>query len=193
MILKKSHFAVRIVTAFCLISCVHLAGFSQTNKSLADQNAAARYQEPVAVVRELKPLLTASKIAVTGSSKNDRLKETLIDLEKKSWEAWQNRDGSFFQGFLSDDHVEVGFGGLTDKANVVTFVGSPVCTVRSYSVEQFKLTVFGPNTALLTYHAAQDTTCGGHAVPSPVWVSSLFIKRGNRWLNAVYQQTQTSK
>jgi hypothetical protein len=159
--LRKSQLVSRIVTAFCLIACVHLAGLSG--------------------------------ITATNSSNNDRLKETLVDLEKKSWEAWKNRDGNFFQGFLSEDHVEVGFGGPTDKVNVVTFVGSPVCTVKSYSVEQFKLTVFGPNTALLTYHAAQDTTCGGRPVPSPVWVSSLYIKRGNRWRNALYQQTQTAK
>jgi hypothetical protein len=161
MMLKKSQLVSRIGTTFCLIACVHLAGFSGTT--------------------------------ATNSSNNDRLKETLVDLEKKSWEAWKNRDGNFFQNFLSDDHVEVGFGGPTDKVNVVTFVGSPVCTVKSYSVEQFKLTVFGANTALLTYHAAQDTICGGKPVPSPVWVSSLYIKRGNHWLNAVYQQTQTAK
>ena len=136
--------------------------------------------------------INLAAFAVNKSPKNERLKETLVDLEKKSWEAWKNRDGNYFQSFLSGDHVEVGFGGLTDKANVVTFVGSPVCTVKSYSVEQFKLTVFGPNTALLTYHAAQDTICGGHAVPSPVWVSSLYIKRGNRWLNAAYQQPPTA-
>jgi hypothetical protein len=33
------------------------------------------------------------------------LKETLINLEKQSWEAWKRRDGKFFQDFLSDDHV----------------------------------------------------------------------------------------
>src|SRR4051794_28666771 len=39
------------------------------------------------------------------------LEDTLIALEKKSWEAWKNRDGKFFDEFLSDDHLEVGFGG----------------------------------------------------------------------------------
>jgi hypothetical protein len=190
--LRKSHVAGRMFTATCLTVLMAFAGASQT-KSLSYRNA-ARGQERVAVAPNLNQHLMLSKAGeTTSTSSADRLKDTLIDLEKKSWEAWKNRDGNFFQSFLSDDHVEVGFGGLTDKANVVTFVGSPVCTVKSYSVEQFKLTVFAPNTALLTYHAAQDTTCGGHAVPSPVWVSSLYIKRGNRWLNAAYQQTQTGK
>jgi len=121
------------------------------------------------------------------------VKETLVKLEKQSWEAWKNRDGKFFQDFLSDDHVEVGFGGPTNKATVVAGVASPVCSVKSYEVDKFELTMLDPNTALLTYHAAQDTTCNGNAVPSPVWVSSLYVRRGGRWLNALYQQTRTSK
>ena len=39
-----------------------------------------------------------------------------------------------YRGFLSDDHVEVGFGGVIGKAAVVAGVGSPICVVRSYSV-----------------------------------------------------------
>jgi hypothetical protein len=123
----------------------------------------------------------------------DPLKETLISLEKQSWEAWKKRDGKFFETFLSDDHVEVGFGGRTNKATVVAGVASPVCVVKSYAVDKFELTRLDANTALLTYHAEQDTTCGGNAVPSPVWASSLYVKRGKRWLNALYQQTQTRK
>ena len=121
------------------------------------------------------------------------LKETLIKLEKQSWEAWKQRDGKFFQGFLADDHVELGSSGVTDKAAVVAGVASPGCVVKSFTVDKFQLTLFDAKTALLTYHAAQDTTCGGTAVPSPVWVSSLYVKRGKRWFNALYQQTRTPK
>ena len=131
---------------------------------------------------------------VSGPKAQSRdLKSTLVELEKKSWEAWKNHDGKFFQQFLSDDHVEVGFGGVTNKATVVNGVASPVCVVKSYAVDKFELVRFDANTALLTYHAAQDTTCRGQAVPSPVWVSSLYLKRHGRWLNALYQQTQTRR
>jgi hypothetical protein len=121
------------------------------------------------------------------------LRQTLVNLEKQSWEAWKSRDGKFYQSFLSDDHVELGSGGPFNKSSVVAFVGSPVCVVKSYEVDHFQVTVFDANTALLTYHAAQDTTCGGKPVPSPVWVSSLYVKRDGRWLNALYQQTAESK
>ena len=121
------------------------------------------------------------------------LKEELVKLEKQSWEAWKNHDGKFFASFLSDDHVEVGFGGLTNKALVVAGVASGVCAVKNYALDQFELHVLGENAALLTYHEAQDTSCQGKVVPSPCWVSSLYMKRDGRWLNVLYQQTPAAK
>jgi hypothetical protein len=140
-------------------------------------------------------ILAFASLAVGQKSHADTsaLKESLIKLEKQSWEAWQKRDGEFYQNFLSDDHVEVGAGGVSSKAQIVPFVGSPACVVKSYAVDKFTLTTFDANTALLTYHAEQETTCGGTAVPSPVWVSSLYVRRGGRWQNALYQQTPAHK
>jgi len=130
-----------------------------------------------------------------GQKKVDEtaLKENLIKLEKQSWDAWKARDGKFYQDFLSDDHQEIGAGGVSTKSEIVPFVGSKACLVKSYSVDSFTVTIFDANTALLTYHAAQDTTCGGSPVPSPVWVSSLYIRRSGHWLNAFYQQTPAHK
>lgn len=126
-------------------------------------------------------------------SHKDAIKATLVKLEKQSWEAWKGRDAAFFQSFLSDDHVEMGFGGAASKEIVVAGVGSPICVVKSYVVDKFQVTIFNSSTALLTYYAQQDTLCNGRAVPSPVWVGSLYIKRKGRWLNALYQQSQTLK
>ena len=138
-------------------------------------------------------ILGCAILPLGTEASTDALKETLMQLEKQSWEAWKNRDGTFYQTFLSDDHVELGFGGRSTKSSVVAFVGSPVCVVKSYALDHFQLTVFNASTALLTYHAVQDTNCGGKPVPSPVWVSSLYVQRNGRWLNALYQQTAETK
>lgn len=128
----------------------------------------------------------------TGPGDRPTLKEQLVTLEKQSWEAWKNRDGAFFQHFLSDDHVEVGFNGVNTKAEVVAFVASPVCQVKSYSIDHFDLKLLDSNTALLTYFAKQETICH-NPVPSPCWVSSLYLKRNDRWENVLYQQSVVVK
>src|ERR1700674_860093 len=145
-----------------------------------------------------KPTLLVFVALVLSSSlpvqaDDSAVKENLITLEKQSWEAWKNRNAEFFKDFLSDDHVEVGFYGAANKTDVVATVATPACLVRSYSLDPIKVTLLDANPALLTYHATQDTSCHDKLVPSPVWVSSLYLKRGDRWLNVFYQQTATPK
>lgn len=120
------------------------------------------------------------------------LSDQLIDLEKQSWVAWQAHDAAFFGRFLSDDHVEVGAAGPYGKKVVVAGVAAG-CTVKSYSVDHFTVTKLGPDSALVTYRAAQDTTCGGSAVPSPVWATSLYMKRQGRWQNVLYEHVPIPK
>ena len=124
-------------------------------------------------------------------SAGDDVGATLIALEKQSWVAWRAHDGAFFSSFLSDDHVEVGARGITDKKSVVAGVASPVCTVDDYAVDQFRVTRLSADAALVVYHARQKTLCGNVAVPSPAWVSSLYVRLNGRWLNVLFQQTPT--
>jgi len=111
------------------------------------------------------------------------------DLETKSWVAWQAHDAMFFEGFLSDDHVEVHGYGVAGKAAVVNGVRSAVCVVSRYSLSPLSLTAVASDSVLVTYRAEQDTLCGTAKVPSPVWATSLYVKRGGRWLNVLYQHT----
>lgn len=117
----------------------------------------------------------------------------LIDLERQSWVAWQHHDAAFFANFLADDHVELGATGPAAKPLVVSFVGSGSCTVDDYTIDRFHVTRLAPDTALVTYHVAQSTTCAGIPIPSPAWASSLYVQREGRWLNAAYQQTAATR
>lgn len=139
-----------------------------------------------------RPLLAAiamlSIAAPVAHAADDKaLEAELIAMEKASWVAWQGHDAAFFERFLSDDHVEMQ-PGPAGKAAVVAGVKAG-CVVKSYDVDRFKLTRFSVHTALLTYRAAQDTMCGTAHVPSPVWATSLFVKRDGRWQNALYVHT----
>ena len=137
-------------------------------------------------------LVAAGARPARAQSSDPKLEQDLISLEKESWEAWKNRDGDFFERFLSEDHVEIHPAGIAGKAGVVASVRTKACVVNSYSLDGFKLTKFSDDAALLTYWADQNTLCNGVAVPTPVWTGSLFIKRDGRWVNAVYQHTKAA-
>jgi hypothetical protein len=116
---------------------------------------------------------------------------TIENLERQSWVAWQQHDGAFYRGFLSDDHVEIHRTGAANKAQIVPFVASGACTVSSFSLGDMSFTQFSADSAVLTYRAEQDTTCGASRAPSPVWVTSGYVLRDGRWQNSIYVQTPT--
>ena len=124
--------------------------------------------------------------AVAGEA---AVRDRLISLERRSWVAWQNHDGAYFDRFLSADHVEVGPRGVTDKASVVAGVSSPACKVDGYALGDMQYTRIAADTAVLVYRAEQMTTCGGVNVPSPAWATSVYVERDGQWQNILYQQT----
>jgi len=133
-------------------------------------------------------LVAASFFAADpASAAEDPLKSRLISMEKASWAAWQRMDVTFWNRFLSDDHVELnGYVGATGKKSVIDGIAGKACHVASYKVSDFTFRRFDPGTALLIYRAEQDTTCGPVKVPSPVWATSLYQLRGGRWVNVLY-------
>ena len=128
-------------------------------------------------------LLAAAAAQLTTEQK-------LISLETQSWASWQKMDASFWEQFLSDDHVEIsGYAGAVGKKAVIDGIRSRGCHVASYKVDHFTFRQLDSDTAVLVYRAEQDTTCGGIKVPSPVWATSLYQLRDGRWQNVLYEHT----
>ena len=67
--------------------------------------------------------------------------------------------------------------------------GSSDCKVNSYSLEDTKSTWVDKDAVLLTYKASQDAVCASQKLPSAVWASSLWVKKGSEWKAAFHQET----
>lgn len=115
--------------------------------------------------------------------------ERLPSLERQSWVAWQSHDHDFFAQVLATDHVDFGTRGIADKSGVIAGVASPACTVKSYALGDLKFTRLCADSAMIVYRAQQDTTCGSVRVPSPTWVTSVYVNRKGQSLNTSFQQT----
>src|SRR5215471_8101269 len=129
-------------------------------------------------------------LACTGAWAADAVEDEIVSIEKASWEAWKARDASFYQRFLAEDHVEVHGFGVGDKAAVVATVGSPACVVESFALQDFRFRRLAADAAMLTYRSEQKSTCNGHPVPSPAWITSVYARREGRWVNVLFQATQ---
>ncbi len=63
------------------------------------------------------------------------------------------------------------------------------CKVSSFSLANFRFVELDKNAVLLTYTATQDAVCGGKKAPATVQVAVNYVKRGGRWLEAMYMQS----
>ena len=126
-----------------------------------------------------------------ASSDNSSVESQIIALEKKGWEAWKNKDADFFRMFLTDDALSVNSNGVSDKAQIIKSYGD--CDVKSYSLKDFKFQMLDKNSALITFTGTQDAVCGGEKSPSTVRATSVYVKRGGKWLNSLYTETAANQ
>jgi uncharacterized protein (TIGR02246 family) len=58
-----------------------------------------------------------------------------------------------------------------------------------YKIEGLQVKALTKDVALVVYRATIKGTYKGEAVPSPVQVGEVWVKRGERWRQASYQET----
>ena len=112
--------------------------------------------------------------------------ESLMAMDTKAWDAYKNKDGKFFEGFLADNFVGFGDDGKrSTKAEAVKMISEHKCEVKSHTLSEPHMTPAGADVAVLTYKATIDGTCEGQKIPSPLTVASVFARSGDTW-KAVY-------
>ncbi len=117
-------------------------------------------------------------------------KSTVTSIEKSLWEAWKNGKTEPFKEHLTDDTVSVHSHGVsTGKAQVIKEMTDQPCQVRNFSFSDWQVHELSTDAVLVTYKATQDATCQGNKVPAEVVASSVYIKKGGKWLAASHQET----
>ena len=82
--------------------------------------------------------------------------------------------------------------GVSNKAQVVKTTGTD-CEVKSFSLDNYKFVTLDKDSVLMTYTAMQDGVCGGKTIPPKVRASVVYIRRGGKWLEALYMETPTAQ
>ncbi len=123
----------------------------------------------------------------TKMSKDSKVETQVVALEKQSWQKWKNKNSAWFQTNLTEDFLGVHDFGVDDKTQVVKGIAAD-CDVKSFSFENFKFVMLNKDAALLNYTATQDAVCAGQKIPANVRVSAVYVRRGGKWLQALYTE-----
>jgi hypothetical protein len=128
-------------------------------------------------------------IAAFAAQAQTAMEKALEAKEKSAWDAFGKGDGKFFETFLTANSLIVGETGMASRAQSVKDINTKPCDIKSYSFKNFKVTMLNPTTALVTYEAEQDTTCGGQPAPKKMYCSSIYVKEKGKWVGAFHQET----
>lgn len=131
----------------------------------------------------------AVSVAQTGG-KNADTEKKIVEMEKQLWQAWQDKKAQPFREMLTKESIGVSPMGVMRGAETnAAEIEKGGCEVKSWEIHEPKVDWIDKNTALLTYHAVQDATCGGQKIPEAMWASSLWVKQKDKWQAAFHQES----
>ncbi len=128
----------------------------------------------------------------TKMSKDSKVETQIIALEKAGWEAWKNKDSSWIRNNVTEEFLLVNSESVSNKTQVIKSTATD-CEVKSYSLDNFKFVTLDKDSVLMTYTAKQDGVCSGKTIPANVRASVVYVKRGGKWLEALYMETPTAQ
>jgi hypothetical protein len=119
--------------------------------------------------------LATAAFSQTKTAEATKLEALITALDKAGWEAWKNKDVSWFQANAAEDFLSISSEGISNKADVIKSV--PIeCDIKSYSLDDFGFVELNKNTVVITYIATQEGICGGKKNPAKVRASATYIK-----------------
>jgi ketosteroid isomerase-like protein len=148
-----------VLTAIVLASCAAPTNTNTNTNSNTNANIAAKPAAPTA--------------------------DSLMALEQKAWEAYKNKDGKFFEGFLAENLISGDGRGAMSRAEAVKMIAGHNEEIKSFSLSEPHVTPAGSDAVVLTYKGTMEGTQNGKALPSPVRVATVFVRSGSEW-KAVY-------
>ena len=137
-------------------------------------------------------ILSLSVKSQQRSAAELELKARIIKLEKAGWDAWKNKNSSWFRYNTTSDCVWINSEGVINKEEMMRSTETD-CAVSLVALDDFKFIRLNTNTVLLTYTAIQEGSCGKTKLAPKIRASVNYVKRGSRWLEAFYMETPVAK
>ncbi len=132
---------------------------------------------------------TATPAATTATpSSTPATAPDATGMEKLIWEALKRKDYDAFAGYLAEDQLEVWGAGVFDKAGSVA--GVKQVDLTGAVPGDFREVRLSPDAALVIYTVKGPPRVFG---PDGERHSSIWVKRGGRWLAVFHQGTRITK
>ena len=106
--------------------------------------------------------------------------------------AFDKGERETLRGLMTEDHVNIMTYGHSSNADELLKSLSDY-NFSEYKISEQRVKFLTQVVALASHHATIKGTYKGKEVPSPVHVTTVWLKRRGKWLQAFYQETPVPK
>jgi hypothetical protein len=162
--MKRLHFALVTVAAFALCAC-----------STTGPQTATATSSPSA-----SPAATAASTA--------EMERAIIDLEKKGWELYKNKQAKEFRSLQAPGYRTVGSSGMKNADEDIKEMEAT--DIKSYSLSDMNVEFPSKDAATVTYKATYEAIYRGKPVGGVFNSSGVWVNIGGEWKAALYHETK---
>ncbi|HYT67539.1 MAG TPA: nuclear transport factor 2 family protein [Vicinamibacterales bacterium] len=134
---------------------------------------------------------TAQAMPERQMSTANTLDKALIANERKINDAVAKGDKAAFTALVAPNAWSADGNGFMKVSDFVPMLDQ--YKVTSWEIADEKVSWIDNNTAIVTYKWTGAGTFQGQPLPSPVYASSVWTKKGDKWLVAFHQESEASK
>jgi ketosteroid isomerase-like protein len=120
------------------------------------------------------------------------IEKTLTANEQKINDAIVKGDAAAFKSLVAEDAVSVDDQGVSTAADMIKMLKPGNAKITDAKLDGFKVVWVDPNTAVVIYTWSGKGTFMGQPVHSPSYSSTVYTKRGTRWVPVFHQETYPS-
>lgn len=114
--------------------------------------------------------------------------KTLIELEKKTWNIYQDKKVEEYKKLYTPDFRAIYYGAI--KSFDENFADVKDITIKNISFSDWKVTFPVKNTAIMTYKDTASTTYKGQDTSGTYVVTTTWVEINGEWKQAVYAEAK---
>ena len=134
-------------------------------------------------------LLTAGLGSAQQEVRTDALRDEIVAQERAGLDALKTGDLTAFANSTADDAVFVDAAGPASKEQVMRNVAG--FRLSDYSMSDVRFVALSADSGLIVYRIAETGTSHGKEFTAKAIVSSLWVRRGGKWMCMFSQETAT--
>lgn len=121
----------------------------------------------------------------------ERIEDQLLELERRYWQAIQDRDAEAAANLTDFPCLVTGPSGMgqLDRATFTSLMQDPPYKIRKVELDHdAKVRLIREDVAIVAYKVKEDVTVDGERVSFEAWDSSTWVRRDGHWLCALHSE-----